>query len=47
MPQYRYWSYFNTEKRLIAYFSKKLNGATLDYPLYDKEFYDLVRTLEI
>ncbi|RVW89762.1 Transposon Ty3-G Gag-Pol polyprotein [Vitis vinifera] len=34
------------EKRPIAYFSEKLNGATLNYPTYDKELYALVRALE-
>ena len=34
------------EKWPIAYFSKKLNGATLNYPTYDKELYALVRALE-
>ena len=34
------------EKRSITYFSKKLNGAVLNYPTYDKEFYALVRALE-
>ena len=34
------------EKRPIAYFSEKLNGATLNYPTYDKELYALVRQLE-
>ncbi|KAJ9702790.1 hypothetical protein PVL29_004498 [Vitis rotundifolia] len=34
------------EKQPIAYFSEKLNGATLNYPTYDKELYALVRTLE-
>ncbi len=34
------------EKRPIAYFSKKLNGAALNYPTYDKELYALVRALE-
>ena len=34
------------EKRLIAYFSEKLNGAALNYPVYDKEMYALVRALE-
>ena len=34
------------EKRLIAYFSEKLNGAALNYPTYDKELYALVRALE-
>ena len=34
------------EKRPIAYFSEKLNGATLSYPTYDKEFYALVKALE-
>ena len=27
------------EGKLIAYFSEKLNGATLKYPTYDKEMY--------
>ena len=34
------------EKRPIAYFSEKLNGAALNYLTYDKEFYALVRALE-
>ncbi|RVW85617.1 Transposon Ty3-G Gag-Pol polyprotein [Vitis vinifera] len=34
------------EKRPIVYFSEKLNGATLNYPTYDKELYALVRALE-
>jgi hypothetical protein len=34
------------EKRPIAYFSEKLNGATLNYPTYDKELYAVVRALE-
>ncbi|KAJ9682680.1 hypothetical protein PVL29_018578 [Vitis rotundifolia] len=34
------------EKRPIAYFSEKLNRATLNYPTYDKELYALVRALE-
>ena len=34
------------EKRPIAYFSEKLNGAALNYPTYDKELYALVRSLE-
>jgi len=32
--------------RLIAYFSKKLGGVTLNYPAYDKELYVLVRALK-
>ena len=32
--------------RPIAYFSEKLNGASLKYPTYEKEMYDLVRALE-
>jgi hypothetical protein len=35
------------DRRPIAYFSKKLNGAALNYPTYDKELYALVRTLEM
>ncbi|XP_048235668.1 uncharacterized protein LOC125371180 [Ricinus communis] len=34
------------EKRPIAFFSEKLNGAALKYPTYDKELYALVRVLE-
>jgi hypothetical protein len=34
------------EKRPIAYFSEKLNGAALNYPTYDRELYALVRALE-
>ncbi|XP_073121534.1 uncharacterized protein [Henckelia pumila] len=30
----------------VAYFSEKLSGASLNYPTYDKEFYELVRVLE-
>jgi len=35
------------EKRLIAFFSEKLNGARLNYSIYDKEFYDLIQALEV
>ena len=34
------------EGKPIAYFSEKLNGAQLNYPIYDKELYALVRALE-
>ncbi|XP_010540309.1 PREDICTED: uncharacterized protein LOC104814125 [Tarenaya hassleriana] len=34
------------EKRPVAFFSEKLNGATLNYPTYDKELYSLVRALQ-
>eukprot|EP00257_Ricinus_communis_P016673 XP_015574920.1 uncharacterized protein LOC107261271 [Ricinus communis] len=34
------------EKRPIAFFSEKLNGATLNYPTYDKELYALLHALE-
>jgi hypothetical protein len=34
------------EGRPIAYFSGKLSGPTLNYSVYDKEFYALVRSLE-
>ena len=37
---------FMQDKRPIAYFREKLNGAALNYPIYDKELYALVRTLE-
>ena len=33
------------EKRPIAYFSEKISGAQLNYPIYDKELYALVRVL--
>ena len=33
------------EKRPIAYFSEKLFGAQLNYPIYDKELYALVQVL--
>lgn len=35
------------EKRPIAYFSEKLNAAKLNYSTYDKEFYALIRALEV
>lgn len=31
------------EGRTIAYFSEKLSGRTLNYSVYGKEFYALVR----
>lgn len=34
------------EGRPLAYFSEKLSGAVLNYPKYDKEMYELIRTLE-
>jgi len=34
------------ERRPIAYFSEKLSGLTLNYSVYDKELYALVRSLE-
>jgi hypothetical protein len=34
------------EKQPLAYFSEKLNGATLNYPTYDKELYAVERALE-
>ena len=34
------------EGRPVAYFSEKLNGAQLNYPVYDKELYALVHALE-
>ena len=35
------------EGRPIAYFSEKLSSARLNYPVYDKELYALVRVLEV
>ena len=34
------------DSKPIAYFSEKLSGAALNYPVYDKELYALVRTLQ-
>ena len=34
------------ERRPIAYFSEKLSRVALNYPIYDKELYALVRALE-
>ena len=34
------------DKRPIAFFSEKLEGAALSYPTYDKELYALVRALQ-
>jgi hypothetical protein len=34
------------ESKLIAYFSEKLSGPSLNYSTYDKELYALVRVLE-
>ncbi|XP_048613357.1 uncharacterized protein LOC125587202 [Brassica napus] len=34
------------DRKLIAYFSEKLGGATLNYPTYDQELYALVRALQ-
>jgi hypothetical protein len=34
------------EKKPIAFFSEKLSGPTLNYSVYDKELYSLVRSLE-
>ncbi|KAL4323154.1 hypothetical protein GQ457_11G026140 [Hibiscus cannabinus] len=34
------------EKRPIEYFSEKLNGAVLNYPVYDKEMYALIWAIE-
>jgi hypothetical protein len=34
------------DKQHIAYFRKKLNGASLNYFTYDNELYILVRNLE-
>ena len=33
------------ERQAIAYFSEKLSGATLNYSVYDREFYSLVCAL--
>ncbi|WVZ63729.1 hypothetical protein U9M48_013337 [Paspalum notatum var. saurae] len=35
------------EGKHVAYFSKKLNGPHLNYSVYDKELYALVRVLEV
>ena len=33
--------------RPIAYYSEKLDGARLNYPIYDKELFALVRVLDV
>jgi hypothetical protein len=33
--------------RLVAYHSKNYDGARLNYPIYDKELFALVRVLEV
>ena len=33
--------------RPVAYYSEKLDGARLNYPIYDKELYALVRVLQV
>jgi hypothetical protein len=35
-----------TNKKLIVYFNEKLNDTTLNYLIYKKELYTLIRTLE-
>jgi len=35
------------ERRLITYFSENLNGVRLNYLIYDKEFYVLIRALKV
>ena len=34
------------ERRPVAYFSEKLSGPTLNYSVYDKELYALMRSLK-
>jgi hypothetical protein len=34
------------ERKPIAFFSEKLSGPSLNYSVYDKELYALVRSLE-
>ncbi|KAG8489262.1 hypothetical protein CXB51_017318 [Gossypium anomalum] len=34
------------DERPVAYFGEKLSGASLNYPVYDKEMYALIRSLE-
>ncbi|KAK1632864.1 hypothetical protein QYE76_007179 [Lolium multiflorum] len=35
------------EGKPVAYYSEKLDGVRLNYPIYDKELYALVRVLEV
>ena len=35
------------DKKPIAYFSEKLHGAQLNYSVYDKDMYALVRVLQV
>ena len=44
--RFRNWAVLIQDGWPIAYFSEKLNGASLKYPTYEKEMYDLVRALE-
>ena len=40
-------SVLHQEKHPIAYFSEKLTGPTLNYSMYDKELYVLIRVLKM
>ena len=33
--------------RPVAYFSEKLDGERINYPIYDKELFALIRVLEV
>ena len=35
------------ERRFITYFSEKLNGTRLNYSIYGKELYVLIRAVEV
>ena len=42
----RDWWSAHAGRKTYAYFSEKLSGPTLNYSVYDKELYALVRSLE-
>jgi hypothetical protein len=41
-----YWRRATKEGKPVAYFSEKLSGSSLNYSIYDKKLYALVRVLE-
>jgi hypothetical protein len=41
-----YWRRATKEGKPVAYFSEKLSESSLNYSIYDKELYALVRVLE-
>jgi hypothetical protein len=39
-------AFLSQDNRLIAYFSEKLNETMMKYPMYDKEFYAVIKVLK-